>query len=106
MLPKQFRKNNTSFCCIACNRRVPIHPTSSRDHCDYCLTGLHVDINPGDRSNPCTGILAPIGLITKSKRSQIIYRCQKCHQIVKNRVAPDDNVDKLIYLSQNVISYQ
>lgn len=85
--------------CAACGADVPPHPSSSRDHCNQCLTGLHVDINPGDRMNECRGVLEPIGLQRKSDKTQIVYRCRKCHEQVFNVVAPDDNAELIAELS-------
>jgi DNA-directed RNA polymerase subunit RPC12/RpoP len=94
-----FSKNNESFICINCDKEVPEHPTSSRDHCIYCLYGLHVDIEPGDRKNECRGILAPIGLKISNGKEQIAYRCQICDKVVTCITAPDDNREKVVELS-------
>ena len=87
----KFVRNNEAFTCIACGQEVPPHASSSRDHCNHCLTGQHVDINPGDRLNDCRGVMEPIGLQTKSGKTKIVYRCRKCHEQVFNVVAPDDD---------------
>jgi uncharacterized CHY-type Zn-finger protein len=94
-----FSKNNESFICINCSKEVSKHPTSSRDHCNFCLYGLHVDIEPGDRANECRGILVPIGLKIANTKEQIAYRCQGCNQVVTCVTAPDDNREKIIELS-------
>lgn len=94
-----FIKNNEGFECVACGRQVQPHRSSSRDHCNYCLTGLHVDVNPGDRLNECGGILRPIGLTTKSGKTKIVYRCDGCHELIFNVVAPDDDADLLADLA-------
>jgi DNA-directed RNA polymerase subunit RPC12/RpoP len=88
---KKFQKNNQTFVCINCKEQVPPHPTSSRDHCSYCLFGLHVDLNPGDRANNCKGVLEPIGVETLNQKERIVYRCKKCNELIKNITAPDDN---------------
>ncbi len=99
MEPPRFTKNNESFACIACGRFVRPHPSSSRDHCNDCLTGLHVDLNPGDRLNPCGGVLQPIGIQTKSGKTKIVYRCEKCGERIFNIAAPDDNIALLAELA-------
>lgn len=93
-----FIENNQSFICVLCGRTVEKHPTSSRNHCNWCLTSLHVDNEPGDRKNSCHGIMEPIGLELKSGKTQIIYKCQTCKYIGKNIVADDDNKEILIEL--------
>src|SRR5512145_3189664 len=99
MLQARFTERNEGFVCAACGADVPPHPSSSRDHCNQCLTGLHVDINPGDRMNECRGVLEPIGLQRKIDKTQIVYRCRKCHEQVFNVVAPDDNAELIAELS-------
>jgi len=101
---KKFTKNNQPFTCIKCGYSTPIHPSSSRDHCNNCLCGLHVDIHPGDRANPCQGLLNPIGFEIKNSKSRIVYRCEKCSQIVKNITAPDDSSEEIIKLSGKTYS--
>lgn len=100
-----FIENNQSFTCIKCGKEVDKHPSSSRNHCPYCLTSLHVDIQPGDRKNTCQGIMDAIGLETKEGKTQIVYRCQTCHKIAKNIVAPDDNQELLIEISTKPVQY-
>ena len=94
----KFTENNESFTCITCGRFVLLHPSSSRDHCNHCLTGLHVDINPGDRMNECGGVLKPIGIQTKSGKVRVVYRCETCHEQVFAPVAPDDNQELIAAL--------
>lgn len=88
---KKFIKNNETFVCDNCGGTVPLHATSSRDHCCFCLFGKHVDINPGDRLNECKALLKPIGIKSASGKTQIAYDCVKCNQRVLNIVADDDN---------------
>lgn len=94
-----FIHNNQQFTCIHCGALVTKHPSSSRDHCNMCLYGLHVDIFPGDRANNCKGMLEPIGIQDKGGKRKIVYRCGKCHKQVVNIAAPDDNSDILLELS-------
>lgn len=94
-----FVKRNEEFTCVNCGKYVKLHPSSSRDHCNYCLFGLHVDIDPGDRANACKGVLEPIGLRKKKGKKQIIYRCQNCRSIIYCIPAPDDSVESIIELT-------
>ncbi len=99
-----FIQRNDGFDCVQCGKTVAPHPSSSRDHCPYCLTGLHVDNEPGDRANLCRGDLKPIGLEMKSGKQQIVYRCEECHTVIKNIVAPDDNTQLIINLSTEPVA--
>jgi hypothetical protein len=94
-----FKKRNEGFLCKDCGKNVKLHPSSSRDHCNFCLYGLHVDKQPGDRANDCRGVLEPVGLRRKNAKEQIVYRCQKCKQEVFCITAPDDDFERVLELT-------
>ena len=80
---KQFEKGyyknhpcQESFTCKVCGRLVTPEGAGSshRNHCPYCLSSLHVDIEPGDR-------------------------CRRCGELSSNRVAGDDNPVKLMSIA-------
>ena len=74
-----FKKVDESFICVNCGKEVKPLGYTSRNHCPYCLHSLHVDITPGDRANPCKGILKPIGIGNSNKKGYIInFKCEKC----------------------------
>ncbi len=99
-----FKVIDEEFICENCGRQVPKLGYSCRNHCPYCLYSKHVDIEPGDRLETCHGLLKPIGIETSSKKGYIIiFKCQKCGSIRKNKVAEDDDMDKIIALSANHI---
>ncbi len=98
---KRFTMKDEAFLCENCHQQVAKLNYTARDHCPYCLYSKHVDINPGDRKNPCQGLLEPIGIEKYRDTFKIIYRCQKCHQLHKNIVASDDSMDQIIELSKN-----
>ena len=98
MQDPRFIQNNQGFVCVACGREVAPHPSSSRDHCNHCLTGLHVDIHPGDRLNECSGMLNPIGIQSKGGKHKIVYRCAKCGEQLVNVIAPDDHAELIAAL--------
>lgn len=49
--------------------------------------------------NPCKGVLKPVGIEKFRDTYKIIYRCEKCHELHKNIMASDDNMDLIIELS-------
>ena len=53
----------------------------------------------GDRAQSCHGLLVPIGIETNKKGYIIIFKCKKCGEIRKNKVAEDDDMNKIIELS-------
>lgn len=95
-----FKKNDQSFKCVNCGCNVEKLNYSSRDHCNICLYGLHVDIMPGDRLNECKGVLKPIEILQDSKKGCIIvYKCLKCGAIIRNKMAEDDNYEEILKIS-------
>ena len=94
------KKVDEEFICVNCNKFVTKLGYTSRDHCPYCLYGLHVDIKPGDRLNSCKGLLKPIGLEKHKDTFKIIYRCNKCGELIKNIMAKDDKYDEILKVSK------
>lgn len=106
MNKRTFTVIDEEFVCENCGKQVPKLGYSCRNHCPYCLYSKHVDINPGDRSEECHGLLQPIGLEIGSKKGYVIvFQCQKCGKITKNKAAEDDNMEKIIALSTRNGSY-
>lgn len=101
LILKNFKKLDEAFKCVNCGKDVMPLGYTSRNHCPYCLHSLHVDINPGDRANPCKGVLKPIGLDTKKGEYVIVFKCSKCGVVVRNKVAVDDNYQEILNISTN-----
>ena len=87
------------FICENCGKEVPKLEYSARDHCPYCLYSKHVDINPGDRANPCKGLLKPIDIEKYKDTYKILYICTKCNKEHKNVMAKDDDMNEIIKVS-------
>lgn len=110
METKRFRVVNEGFTCGHCGRDVPpTSGTSPRNHCPSCLWCRHVDINPGDRANPCRGMMRPIGIYTHTKKAYVIlHQCVRCaarvraKTVLKDRNASDD-FDRIIEFSGKAI---
>ena len=99
-MERKFTEIDEEFICENCGKLVKKLGYSCRNHCPYCLHSKHVDKNPGDRAEECHGDLVPIGIETSNKKGYIIiFRCQKCGEIRKNKAAEDDNMDMIIKLS-------
>lgn len=96
---KKFNMIDENFICEKCNKSVNPLKYTARDHCPYCLYSKHLDINPGDRNNDCKGLLKPIGIEKFKDTYKIIYKCEKCHQLHKNIMAKDDDINIIIKLS-------
>lgn len=97
---KQFTKRDEEFVCENCGKKVLKLGYTSRDHCPHCLYSKHVDNMPGDREAECRGLLKPVQVELDSKKGYvIIYKCEKCGAIRKNKSAIDDDMDLLIKLT-------
>ena len=98
---KVFHMIDNSFICENCGSNVEKLGYTARDHCPHCLYSKHVDINPGDRSNKCLGLLKPIGIEKFKDTYKIVYQCEKCKKVHKNIVARDDDINVIIDISHN-----
>ena len=102
---KRLTTHDSGFVCRHCGKTVEPLGFTSRNHCPFCLWSLHVDVNPGDRSNPCGGQMEPIRTEPDPRRGYIIiHRCTKCGEIRRNRAAHEarnqpDNLSLLIRLT-------
>ena len=99
---KRFNMIDDSFKCENCGYQVKKLNYTARDHCPICLYSKHVDINPGDRLNNCKGLMEPIGIEKYKDTYKIIYKCLKCNELHKNKIAIDDNMNLIIKLSSNI----
>ncbi len=98
----KFTMLDEEFICEVCGKKVKPLGYTARNHCPYCLSSKHLDINPGDRACTCHGILKPIAIEpTKKDSYKIVFKCQKCGEIKRNRIATDDNYDRILELMAN-----
>lgn len=66
----------------------------------FTISGIHVDIEPGDRESDCGGIMEPIAVwVRKGGEWAIIHRCRRCGALNSNRVSADDNPMKLMNIA-------
>lgn len=97
MESKKFTMKDESFTCIVCGKNVTKLKYTARDHCPYCLSSIHVDINPGDRKSTCHGIMYPISFDkVNSDDIKIVYKCSKCQKIKRNIMSKDDSLEELL----------
>lgn len=98
---------NESFTCKVCGRLVVPNGAGSdhRNHCPYCLTSMHLDIEPGDREADCGGAMEPVAVwVRKNGEWAIIHRCKICGALSSNRIATDDNPMKLMSIAMKPVS--
>jgi len=90
------------FTCKICGElNLPDNAGSQhRNHCRNCLSSLHVDNEPGDRTSVCKGTMDAIGVwVRKDGEWAIIHRCRICGKLSSNRIAADDNPALLISIA-------
>ena len=90
---KNFIKRDENFVCEHCGRMVV--GSGYTNHCPACLWSKHVDNIPGDRGNPCGGMMEPIGVKTHGSDYDIVHRCLRCTEIKRNQVATSDDREVL-----------
>ncbi len=99
MKKQLFAKKKEDFICENCGTLVV--GNGYTNHCPNCLYSKHVDINPGDRDNPCMGLMKPIDYIKKNGKEYILHECTICHERKLNKIAPNDNKDIILAICQN-----
>ena len=100
---KKFNRNIEDFTCENCGTEV--QGNGYTNHCPNCLFSKHVDINPGDRSAECGGLMEPVGLEIKNGEYIIIHRCKKCGFTRKNKTSPDDDFEAVLSLSRKLAGH-
>jgi hypothetical protein len=106
-------KTDDDFKCDHCGKWVSINDfigTKNRNHCPFCLWSKHVDeAEAGDRAANCHGGMEPVGLTLKQSGKDkygqdrpgelmLIHICTKCGKVSINRIAADDNTDRILKL--------
>lgn len=104
MESKKFTMIDEPFICEVCGEEVKPLGYTARNHCPFCLSSKHVDVNPGDRLEECHGVLKPIAIEKFKDTFKIIYKCEKCGKIRKNVMAKDDNFEKILEIMANPIN--
>lgn len=98
---KQFTRTREDFICEHCGAKV--RGNGYTNHCPHCLYSKHVDINPGDRSADCGGLMEPVGLELKDGKYILVQRCVKCGFVRRNKVVDADDFNAVLELSRRQI---
>ncbi len=91
-----------TFRCANCLETVALGGggTENRNHCPWCLCSLHLDVEPGDRSADCGGVMEPVAVwVRRGGEWALIHRCRTCGVLSSNRIAADDNAALLVSLA-------
>lgn len=93
---KKFTRTIEDFICENCGTEVI--GDGYTNHCPKCLWSKHVDINPGDRSADCGGMMKPVGIENKSDVFYVVQKCKKCGHERRNKLVKGDSFDEAIKL--------
>jgi DNA-directed RNA polymerase subunit RPC12/RpoP len=94
---KTFSKTIEDFTCLRCG--ADVRGNGYTNHCPRCLWSRDVDVNPGDRANPCRGMMRPVAAESKGIGYIITHKCEKCGKIRRQRASPDDDVEEIVKLA-------
>ena len=112
-------RSNADFTCKYCGIYVTSHSIISgvnhRNHCPSCLYSRHLDLyQAGDRLCACRGMMAPVGLTTKSITDKynrnafgelmLVHYCLDCGAFSINRIAADDDNFTLLSIFETSLS--
>lgn len=100
-MPKQFTRKTENFICDVCGTFVT--GNGYTNHCPCCLSSKHVDVNPGDRTSSCLGIMFPANIELKGDVYIITHVCEKCGHTKRNKVAQNDSLPALCALSAGTL---
>ena len=89
-----FKRKIEDFVCGNCG--YEIKGDGYTNHCPKCLWSKHVDVNPGDRSSDCGGIMKPSKLEMKRGENILTHRCVKCGYEKRNKMSPEDNFEETL----------
>jgi len=94
-----FKRTVEDFTCEHCGERVK--GGGYTNHCPKCLWSKHVDISPGDRANPCGGLMKPVRTEGTVAKYFILHECIKCGAKGRNTFGKEDSVEALLDIAKN-----
>jgi rubrerythrin len=100
---KKFQRKREDFVCQNCGKEVS--GDGYTNHCPFCLWSKHVDDYPGDRKNPCEGMMEPAEAYLKNGQWYLVHICQKCGLRKINRTSKRDDQAILEEIIKNQIFY-
>lgn len=96
------QSSDRPFTCGHCSFSVPraAPGTRYRNHCPICLWSRHLDVEPGDRSADCGGIMEPLAIASRPDGEwTLVHKCRRCGVLNRNRIAGDDDPIALMALA-------
>lgn len=93
-MSQRFIKNKEDFLCEKCGANVS--GSGYTNHCPKCLWSKHVDVYPGDRGDPCGGLMEPTSLLKRGEDFIINHHCLSCGHEKTNKSSPDDEIGRFL----------
>jgi hypothetical protein len=97
----KFTRKIEDFVCENCKTKVK--GNGYTNHCPNCLFSKHVDNYPGDRENPCGGIMKPVSVEYVKGKYYIRHMCEKCGVKAKCKSVEGDSINALVKLSESLV---
>lgn len=94
-----FERTIENFVCQHCGAFVI--GDGYTNHCPHCLWSRHVDEEPGDRAEPCNGMMRPAVLEGSSPDYRILHVCEVCGFERVNKVQAEDATPALLELAEH-----
>jgi ribosomal protein L40E len=96
MPQKKFQRRIEDFTCEHCGAKVA--GSGYTNHCPKCLWSKHVDVNPGDRAEPCGGMMKPTAVEGTTPHYRLVQVCERCGATRRVNVAEEDNMEAILFL--------
>lgn len=103
-MAKIFIRKIEDFTCDHCGASVK--GNGYTNHCPACLWAKHVDIQPGDRANPCLGMMKPARIETQKSEYVLYHICTRCGTERRNRTSPNDSFDEILRIQKQFVDAQ
>ncbi len=92
-----FKKKIENFECKNCG--LEVKGDGYTNHCPGCLWSKHVDVDPGDRSSSCGGLMKPREYGYSVSAKWVIHKCTVCGMEKRNKISEKDSLDELKNIS-------
>ncbi len=96
-MTRLFQRRIEDFVCEYCGEKVI--GDGYTNHCPKCLWSKHVDVNPGDRTAHCGGMMEPEALEGTSPDYRIIHHCLLCGFTRPNAVHKNDSTEAVLAIA-------
>ncbi|OHA88072.1 MAG: hypothetical protein A2653_02610 [Candidatus Zambryskibacteria bacterium RIFCSPHIGHO2_01_FULL_43_25] len=93
-----FKRTIENFTCGNCGFFV--RGDGFTNHCSNCLWSKHVDIDPGDREEPCGGMMEPVEARLKQGKWSVEHICTKCGFRRRAFAKKEDNVEGVLEIAR------